>query len=185
MRDEWVIVIDFLSRGRVGMQRSEPVAQTIGEKYFSLLEIMPREGSEFTVGERVYIGEGKRDKVRYIRGRIRYSDLTVASKEELCVVVEKLVDADQQRFVDFFSKAGPVTNRLHHLELIPGIGKKHLWDIIEARKEKPFSSFEDLSNRVKLLPDPRKMIIRRILDELEDKDKYKLFVSGAVQRPQQ
>lgn len=184
MRDEWVIVIDYLSRGRVGMQRSEPIAQTIGEKYFSLLEVIPRDEIELKVGERVYIGEGKRDNVKYIHGRIGYSDLTVAAKQELQNVVEKLVDTDQKRFVDFFSKAGPVTNRLHQLELIPGVGKKHLWDIIEARKEKPFESFEDISKRVKLLPDPRKMIIHRILDELEDRDKYKLFVSGSLQRPQ-
>ncbi len=184
MRDEWVITIDYLSRGRVGMQRSEPIAQTIGEKYFSLLEIIPREGVEFKVGDRVYIGEGKRDNVKYIHGRITYFDLTVSAKQELQNVIEKLVDADPKRFVDFFSKAGPVTNRLHQLELIPGVGKKHLWDIIEARKEKPFESFEDISNRVKFLPDPRKMIIHRILDELEDKDKYKLFVASNVQRPQ-
>ncbi len=184
MRDEWVIVIDYLSRGRIGMQRSEPIAQTIGEKCFSLLEVIPREDLELKVGERVYIGEGKRDKVKYIHGRINYSDLTVSSKQELQNVVEKLVDADQKRFVDFFSKAGPVTNRLHQLELIPGVGKKHLWAIIEARKEKPFESFAEISSRVSMLPDPRKMIIRRILDELEDKDKYKLFVTGIMQRTQ-
>ncbi len=182
MRDEWVIVIDFLARGRLGMQRSEPIAQTIGEKYFSLLEVIPRDGAGLVVGERLYIGEGKRDKVKYIRGRINYTDLTVASKEELSTIVEKIVDADRKRFVDFFNKSGPVTNRLHQLELVPGVGKKHLWDIIDARKEKPFDSFEDISNRVKLLPDPRKMIIRRVLDELEDKDKYKLFVSSGVQK---
>ncbi len=184
MRDEWIIVIDYLSRGRIGMQRSEPIAQTIGEKYFSLLEIIPREGVELKVGDRVYIGEGKRDSVKYIHGRITYADLTVSSKQELQNVIEKLVDIDPKRFVDFFSRAGPVTNRLHQLELIPGVGKKHLWDIIEARKEKPFESFEDISNRVKFLPDPRKMIIHRILDELEDKDKYKLFVAGNIQRLQ-
>ena len=164
------------------MQRSEPIAQTIGEKYFSLLEIIPREDTEVTVGERLYIGEGKRDKVKYIRGRISYSELTVSSKEELNDVVEKIVDNDQNRFIEFFNKAGPVTNRLHQLELIPGVGKKHLWDIINARKEKPFESFVDISERVKLLPDPRKMIIKRILDELEDRDKYKIFVSSAMQR---
>ncbi len=182
MRDEWVIVIDFLPKGRVGMQRSEPIAQTMGEKYFSLLEVIPREDLELAVGERLYIGEGKRDKVRYIRGRISYQDLTVASKQELDNVVGKIVDGDQKRFVDFYNNAGPVTNRLHQLELIPGVGKKHLWGIIEARKEKPFESFEDISQRIKLLPDPKKMIIHRILEELEDKDKYKLFVSSGLQK---
>ena len=33
-----------------------------------------------------------------------------------------------------------------------------------------------MKKRVPLLPDPMKMIVRRILDELEDKDKYRIFV---------
>ncbi len=51
-----------------------------------------------------------------------------------------------------------------------------MWAIIAAKKEKPFGSFEDLKKRVTMLPDPEKMIIKRILEELEDKDKYRLFV---------
>ena len=39
---------------------------------------------------------------------------------------------------------------MHMLELLPGVGKKHMWEIIEARKDKPFESFEDIKNRVKL-----------------------------------
>ena len=41
---------------------------------------------------------------------------------------------------------------------------------------KPFKSFADLKKRVPLLPDTVKMVMRRILDELEDKDKYRIFV---------
>jgi len=62
------------------------------------------------------------------------------------------------------------------LEILPGIGKKHMWDIINVRKEKPFESFEDIKNRIKLIPDPKHAIIKRILEELENKDKYHLFV---------
>lgn len=60
---------------------------------------------------------------------------------------------------------------------MPGIGKKHMWEIIEERQREPFKSFEDLKQRVKGgLPDPVKMIAKRIVDELQDKDRYKLFV---------
>ena len=66
--------------------------------------------------------------------------------------------------------------RMHQLELLPGLGKKHMWEVIEARKAKPFTSFEDIKERVKLLPDPKQIIVKRVLAEIEGKEKYKLFV---------
>ena len=95
---------------------------------------------------------------------------------ELENVINKLVEEREKEFVEFFNKCGPISTRLHTLEILPGIGKKHMWDILEARKEKPFESFEDIKKRVKLIPDPKQSIVRRILEELQEKDKYKLFV---------
>jgi putative nucleotide binding protein len=54
-----------------------------------------------------------------------------------------------------------------------------MWEILEERKKEPFKSFEDIKNRVKLLPNPKELIVKRILMELEGKeDKYRLFVVG-------
>jgi len=175
-KDEWAIVLDFLSHGHHGMDRSLPVAQIIGEEYFSLLEVIVRENLNLKSGDRVYIGEGKRDEVKYIRGKIEPKDLTVAAKEELQSVIKEIVEKNPQRFVDFFNKSGSVSTRLHQIELLPGIGRRHLWAILEERKESPFKSFEDLKKRVPLLPNPENTIIKRIMDELEDADKYRLFV---------
>ena len=152
------------------------MAQVLGEKYFSLLEVIVREGKSLKPEERVYIGDSKREKVKYIAGRISVKELTVAAKEELEDNVEGIVKKNPKQFLDFFNKAGSITTRLHQIELLPGIGRKHLWAIISERKNKPFGSFGDLKKRVPLLPDPMKMMVRRILDELEDKDKYRIFV---------
>ena len=65
---------------------------------------------------------------------------------------------------------------MHQLELLPGLGKKHMWEIIDARKEKEFSSFADIKKRVKLMPDPEKAIIKRITQELKGNEKHRLFV---------
>lgn len=175
-KDEWAIVLDFLTKGHSGMDRAQPVAYVIGEEYFSLLEVILRDGATLDVQERVYIGDGKRDKVKYIRGRIELRDLTVAARGELENVIRNIVEGKPERFVNFFNKSGQITMRLHQLELLPGVGRKHLWDIIDQRKEKPFESFEDIKKRVPLLSDPVKIIIRRIMEELEEKDKYNLFV---------
>ncbi|UCC91316.1 MAG: DUF655 domain-containing protein [Candidatus Aenigmatarchaeota archaeon] len=175
-KDEWAIVLDYLPHGYYGMRISQPVSQVLGEEYFSLLEVIVREGVHLRVGSRVYIGDGKREEVKFIKRRIDFKDLTTAAKKEVEDVVEKLVKTKPQKFLEFFNEAGPITTRLHQLELLPGIGKKHLWAIIAAKKEKTFESLEDLKKRVSMLPDPEKMIIKRILEELEDKDKYRLFV---------
>jgi len=175
-KDEWGIVVDFLARGHHGMQRSEPVAQVIGEKYFSLLEVITRDDLTLKPAERVYIGDGKRKDVKYIRKRIDHEDLTVAAKVELEDIVGDIVGKNPKMFLQFFNKSGPVTTRLHQLELLPGIGKRHLWAIITERKTKPFGSFDDLKKRVPLLPNPEKLIVRRILGELSNKDKYRIFV---------
>jgi putative nucleotide binding protein len=95
-------------------------------------------------------------------------------------VIGEMITRDEKRFVNFFNKAGPVTTRLHTLELLPGIGKRHMWMIINERKKKPFESFKDLQDRVDMLPNPQKMILKRIIDELEEKDRHRLFVASGM-----
>jgi len=66
--------------------------------------------------------------------------------------------------------------RMHQLELLPGLGKKHLFGILKEREAKPFESFKDLSDRIHLMPAPVKLIVKRVLVELEDtKLKYYVF----------
>lgn len=175
-KDEWAFVLDFLSHGHHGMDRSQPVAQVLGESYFSLLEVIIRDDLHLKTGQRIYIGEGKRGEVKYIRGRANVDDLTVVAQEELIDTVEMIIKKSPERFLEFFNKSGAITTRLHQLELLPGIGKRHLWAIINERKNKSFDSFEELKKRVPLLPDPEKMIMKRIMEELRDSDKYRIFV---------
>ncbi len=175
MKDEHVIVLDFLSKGTMGMKKAEPVAQVIGEKWFSLLEIVLKEDVKVKPGDRLYIGEGKRDEVKYIKERIDYDKLTNVAKDTVEPIIRKLVERNEERFVDFYNKSDSITTRLHALELLPGIGKKHMWEILNKRKEKKFESFQDIKDRVKLIPDPKEAIVKRVIDELHQKDRYHIF----------
>ena len=183
-KDEWGIVLDFLPHGHYGMERSQPIAQVLGDVYFSLLDVIVREDVTLKTGDRVYIGDGKRKEVKYIRGRLEINDTSTVSKDELEKVIEDIIEKKPDKFIEFFNKAGHVTTRLHQLELLPGVGKKHLWAIIDARKEKPFESFDDIKKRVSLLPNPEKMIVKRIIEELENADKYRIFVPKFEKREQ-
>ena len=102
--------------------------------------------------------------------------LTSTAKAELEYVVKDLVVKNEPFFVEFFNKAQPLTMRMHQLELLPGLGKKHMWEILEQRDETVFESFEDLRKRVKLMPDPTKAIIKRVMQELKGLEKHNIFV---------
>ncbi len=176
MKDEYVVVLDFLARGHSHSRKSEPVAQGVGEKFLNLLEVVIKDGVEVKSGDRLYIGEKERDKVKYIKGRMKYDELTSYAKKELEYVLEKIIEDHEENFVKFFNKARPVSTRLHSLELLQGIGKKHMWAIIRGRRRKKFESLKELKDRVDMLPEPKRMIKKRIIDELKGKDRHKLFV---------
>ncbi len=181
-REEFAIVLDFLPNGypfgvRGEFQRKFPVAQGIGKIRFGLLELAPKKGISLQPGQEVYLGEGKRDEIHHIIGKLSYSRLTETAKTEVKFILEKLIKENEQRFIQFFNEAGPINMRRHYLELLPGVGKKHMWEIIEQRKEKPFENFEDIKSRVKLLPDPEKLVMKRIISEFEENDNYHIFTS--------
>ena len=54
-----------------------------------------------------------------------------------------------------------------------------MWQILEGRDNEPFKSFDDLKHRVKLMPDPKKLIVKRIVSEIMGNEKYRLFVPGS------
>lgn len=175
-KEEYAIVLDFLQHGKPFSGSNTPIAQVIGEDYFTLLELVPKQAVFLKAGDKVYVGADKRDKIHHIRGRINYYDLTNTAKKVLEDVVSKKIKEAEQRFIAFFNTTGSISTRLHSLELLPGVGKKHMWQLLKAREEKKFESFEDIKERVELIPDPEKAIIKRIILELEGHDKYRLFV---------
>ena len=182
VKEEYVIVLDFLPNGHpfdtTPAYLKTPIAQAIGKDHFILLELVPKKGIFLQPLDEVYTGEGKRDKIHHIFGKINYDALTQTAKNELEHVMKELVKKHESRFIEFFNKAGPINMRRHQMELLPGIGKKHMWELLEQRKEKEFENFEDIKSRVKLLPDPEKVVIRRIISELKGEDKYKIFVEN-------
>jgi len=181
-REEIAIVLDFLPNGYPSDTRpahmKTAVAQAIGSEHFILLELIPKKEVFLKPEQEVYMGEGKRDEIHHIGGRINFFKLTQTARMNLEDLLKKLVHKYEARFLQFFNNAGPINARRHQLELIPGIGKKHMWEILEQREEKQFESFEDMRARVKLMPDPENAIMKRILLELNEEDKHRLFIGN-------
>jgi putative nucleotide binding protein len=179
--EEHAYVLDFLPHGRPGIRptgragyRAGALVQLMGEEFFTLLEALAKEGGVLKPYDRVYVGKEAREEIAYIIGRIGYDELTATAKMELPAVISKIVLNREKWFVNFFNTAHAITPRMHALELIPGIGKKYMWQVINARERKPFESFEDLQKRTEI-PNPVKLITKRILEELAGESKYRLF----------
>jgi putative nucleotide binding protein len=175
-KEENAIILDYLPNGYPLERKMIPVAQAIGKKNLMLLELVPRRGISLDVGEEVYIGEGKRDKIYYILGRLHREKLTESAKNQLQEFIGKVVQEREGVFVEFFNKSEAINKRLHQIELLPGFGKRHLQEILKQRKEKEFESFEDMKKRIQNLPDPEKAIQKRILTELINMERHNLFV---------
>jgi len=166
------------------VHRDEYVVQMIGEGFFTLLEAAVPKDHQPKVGSRIYVGKDVPRSILRILRRINYDDLTERAKEELEEAVEKIVKANEKKFVDFFNTCRPVTPRMHALELIPGIGKKIAMKIISEREVKPFESYEDLKQRIGI-QEPVKILVQRILDELRNpEEKHRLFVRQPIYRAQ-
>ncbi len=179
--EEYAYVLDFLPHGRPGIRisgragyRAGALVQLVGEEFFTLLEALVAEGIVLRPHDRVYVGKDAREEITYIIGRVSYDELTAAARMELSAVISRIVLNREKWFVNFFNTAQAVTPRMHALELIPGIGKKYMWQVINERDKKPFESYDDLQKRTEL-PNPVKLITKRILEELAGDSKYRLF----------
>ncbi len=179
-KEEHAIILDFLPNGYSADNRPDykktPLAQAVGTLRFSLLELVPKKDVYLNLNQNVYIGEGKRDEIHHINGKLEMHKLTATAKSELKHVIMDIIKKNEKIYIDFFNNAQPLSTRMHSLELLPGLGKKHMWEIIEERRGDPFLSFDNLKKRVKLLPDPEKAIFKRIMKELDGNEKHSLFV---------
>ncbi|ELZ04357.1 MULTISPECIES: DUF655 domain-containing protein [Natrialba] len=175
------VVLDYLAHGLSDDGRPQyaksPAGYALDTTDFRLYEVAFDEDERLTIGSEVAIEPPAERDIVTEANRVEYDALSSGAQSELEYVVADLVEEDEQRFVDFYNDAQPITLRLHQLNLLPGIGKKLRNGILDERKRKPFESFEELSERVSGLHDPDEIIVERIIQELRDEDlKYQTFV---------
>jgi putative nucleotide binding protein len=183
MVEEYAVVLDYLARGKSSSFKSEPLAQVIGVTEFTLLEVVPKENVSLTSGEKIYVGKEERDKIEHIKKRIEFKELTSTSLIELPKAIEAIIKENPEKFLAFYNKSRSITIRRHQLELLPGLGKKHVQNILMERNKKSFDSFKEIAERVKLVPNPINSLVKRVIEEIDGLDvKYYLFVRQPVQK---
>ena len=175
--DEVAYVIDYLSRGssQTIKGRKGVVIQSIGEDNLNLLELLGDPSAEFDIGERINIGKQERSKIISVLGKLEYHDLTDNAVDEILDVIKTIVIKNETKYIGYLNNIQTVTPRLHGIEMIPGVGKKFLFQILKAREKQLFTSFDDLHIRGGLR-EPAIQIAKRILEEISGSSKINLFV---------
>jgi len=167
-KENTAYILDYLQHGR--SDDSRPIyqkislIQAVGDKRFTLMELMPKENAIVTVHDNVYVGDGDRPVIDHIKRKLVYNELTHRAQLELPSTILKIVIDNQTRFLSlFFSEVRRNTTRSQWLGLSPGI----CWKIIEESRKKKFASYNDLVERVKGLHEPEFLIVNWVVDELK------------------
>jgi putative nucleotide binding protein len=174
--EEFAYVLDFIPVGKSSIikQRQGPIIQSIGEAHLTLLEILAASSSNYKVGERIPIGKEHRTNIVSVLGKLDYSELTNEAKNQLESVLQQIIAHNEGRYITYFNELQAITPRLHGLELIPGIGKTFMMQIVNQREKTKFDSFEDLEHRVGLR-EPEKLLAKRIVEELSGRSRFLIF----------
>lgn len=144
-----------------------------------MFELVPKANATISIDDRVYIGKdgNLRKDIDHVKRRVGFEELTSTASKELDFVVKDIVLKNQTRFIKFYNEAGPLSIKKHLLEELPGLGKKTVAEILNARKEGPFKDFDDLKTRVPVVKDPAKLIAERIVLEMSSRDRrHYIFV---------
>jgi putative nucleotide binding protein len=174
--EEFAYVLDFIPNGKSAIikEREGPLVQAVGEERLTLLEILATPEANFSVGEKIAIGKENRSSIISVLGKLNYEELTAEAKNEILNVLEKMIRDNENRYVGYFNELQPITPRLHALELIPGIGKTFMREIVDEREKKRFESFADLEKRIGIR-DPGKLIAKRIIQEMAGESRITIF----------
>jgi putative nucleotide binding protein len=175
-----IIILDILSHGHPEEDKPSwsktPLAQVITLPDFVLYEVKINRDSDIKVQEKnTYEEFVRQNKLKDVLKKIDYNELTNTSKALIQPLLEQEVMNYEEEFINFFNNSTAITPRMHALKLLPGVGQKHMWEILEARNRQKFTTFQDISDRTSI-SHPAKLIAQRIIKELEREGvKYYLF----------
>ncbi|MEB3778940.1 MAG: DUF655 domain-containing protein [Desulfurococcales archaeon] len=113
----------------------------------------------------IAVEKGLPDKILVVpRKPLTYNDLSDIAKSNLPEAVKRIILENEEFFVSFFNVAEPINIRLHALELLAGIGKRTVKQIISERARRPFTRFEEVKRIIKV--DPLEALADRIVNEI-------------------
>lgn len=150
----------------------------LGTNKFTPLELSVKKDHYVQLEERVYFGSDKRDKINNIVKWISEREFLKAGKTLVLNVIIKIILEKEAYFIDIINNNSEKEQFLKALQRALDIGPKTAEKIINARKEKPFESFEDIENRASTTVVLKKLA-NKIYDEIYGKDKFRIYANKA------
>lgn len=176
--EEFAIVLDVIPADRNRRRdkyKGEPIIQSLGQYWFTILEIIPEDDNMVMLQDVIALSKEDRNQIKTIIGRVPYENLTKISELQLPLAIEMILETQQKRFLSFLNKASPISLRLHQLHLLKGVGPKSLTSILDERKILPFSNYDEFEERTKV-KDIRSLLKDRIIEEITTEEiKHRLF----------
>ena len=175
-----LVILDILLHGHPDEDKPSwsktPIAQVLTFPDFVLYEVKINKNADIKVQEKnTYEEFLRQNKLREVLKKVDYNGLTNTSKALIQPILQKEVLNYEVEFINFFNNSTSITPRMHALKLLPGIGQKHMWEILEERERQNFVTFQDIADRTSL-SNPPKLIAQRIIKELQREGvKYYLF----------
>ncbi|MFX1495699.1 MAG: DUF655 domain-containing protein [Promethearchaeota archaeon] len=175
-----LVILDILLHGHPDEDKPSwsktPIAQVLTFPDFVLYEVKINKDADIKVQEKnIYEEFLRQNKLREVIKKIDYNELTNTSKALIQPILEKEVLNYEKDFINFFNNSTSITPRMHALKLLPGVGQKHMWEILEERERQNFATFQDIADRTSI-SNPAKLIAQRIIKELQREGvKYYLF----------
>src|SRR5437868_5091583 len=103
-KESQAVILDYLPYGKSGEATREPIAQAVGNSFFTLFELVINSTTaDIRPLQIVELDFEKRKEVQRIRNRIKYQDLTPSSQQELEKMLPKLVKQREPTFINFIN----------------------------------------------------------------------------------
>ena len=172
---------DFLPIGvkSESFRKRYQVITVVGTDKFSILRCyLKNQLNTVAMGEIINL-EDQKNNFQLVK-KLKPSEWSSTLKTEIEDAINNIVTENEVKYVDFFNNAHLITNKLHQLKLLPGVGEKRLVQILKIRDQQPFLSYEDIEQRLSL--NAVELITKRILEELETDQKYILFTKKYEER---
>ncbi|MHA1978079.1 MAG: DUF655 domain-containing protein [Candidatus Hodarchaeales archaeon] len=172
-----VLVLDYYPQGKSLSRKSaeafNPLAVVISITQMQFFDIILSRGKNIQVGQLLDVSTLKSEI--YKIKKIGFNELSDSAVDVLPDMIKEIIILSESRFISFLNNARPLTTQMHQLQLLPGIGNKRLWQIIEARRKMGFKDLNDFTERTGI-SDPIALFSNRILQEIQGEEKYQLFI---------
>lgn len=169
--EEWLVVCAVGTT--TPFESAHPLVQAVGTTTFALVDVTVTDTSALDQGDRLYVGPGTWDRVVGIDRRLSYHALPAVIQGLLGPTIERIIQRNEDRFIEAFNTTVLVDCDGHPLELLAGLSPACREAIVAERSQRRFADFADLTTRVECVEQPENLLGKRVLAELHGDDRYR------------